>query len=500
MKRKDRLGLVTLADLPPLKGSGPTTSTIAIARLDDNLKDPRYGSFKITQSDFDGWSKNLADTFGGRVAIDADHSSDRGGGTRAMGWITGLHQDGKLVNADVEWTPRGAKAIRRGDYRHISPTFVERYRDEHGVNRGRALIGAGLTNRPVLRAGVPALSLSRDTFDGVATPRKRQKDGRTMSTTISRKEATRLRALSAPELAKVLPTLSPKSVGKLTRHTLAACDGVGLGTKPSVQPPANAETVMTLAEFAPAGVQYAGTVDWQPPSDANRVPLGLDDAGKALHGLIADRAASTGTHYFDAMADVTGIPAYRERSDIPPALGQQQGLNPDQAGKYSTARGLAVSAGISWMDALNYLAHLEELTEVQGDTGTASVPWLDSTPLPAPPRPWSEEDWARDQRRATAAGIVIGALGPDGQDLQLKALWQAGAEQGRDIVGEMAQEQRQDALAKLEDRGSGLLDQARAAEDNRRFSAIGDELNRRARNRVAGNGRPAARRLPGTLL
>lgn len=164
-------GLVTLADLPDLASGKKPTSTIVIARLDDKLRDPRYGKFKISQSDVDGWTRNLAETFGGRVAIDADHSSDRGGGTRAMGWITNIGQDGPLITADVEWTPRGAKSIRDGDYRYVSPTFVADYADEHGDKHGKALIGAALTNRPVLRAGMPCLSLSRDTFDGVATPR-----------------------------------------------------------------------------------------------------------------------------------------------------------------------------------------------------------------------------------------------------------------------------------------------------------------------------------------
>ena len=100
--------------------------------------------------------RNLTETFGGRVAIDYDHSSDRGGGTRAAAWITSLHQQGKLVTADVEFTPRGAKSVRNGDYKYISPTFVNNYTDEHGERHGKALIGAALTNRPVLRRECPA--------------------------------------------------------------------------------------------------------------------------------------------------------------------------------------------------------------------------------------------------------------------------------------------------------------------------------------------------------
>jgi hypothetical protein len=483
-------GLVTLADLPALAG-GKNRSTIVVARLDDKLRDPRYGAFKITQDDVDGWQRNLASTFGGRVSIDFDHSSDRGGGTRASGWITGLHQDGKLVTADVEWTKRGAKAIRRGDYRHISPTFVANYTDEHGDKHGKALIGAALTNRPVLRQGMPCLSLSADTFDGVATPRNKT-GGAPMS---KKPKKVEVMVLEGRQLKPKM--LTHKQLLKETKRILAQprIDAQRVLAGPGASP----DTVMTLAQYAPPGVAHAGTIDWNPPAaGASREPLGLDDSGRALHGLIANRAASTGTPYFEAMAAVTGIPDYAALSDIPAPLRSLDGLNPDQAALYASARGLAVNAGIGWMDACNYLEHLKELASLQSDTGAADVPWTDTRPLATPPRPWVEEDWERDKRRATAAGIQIGALGPDGQDTQLKAMWQAGAEQGRDIVGEMAEKQRQDAIASLQDWNAGLLDQARAREDDRRSSAINDELTRRARNRVAGNGRPAARRLPGT--
>lgn len=166
------MDLITLADLPELKGTAAKPrATITIGRLDDNLRDPRYGKFAITQKQVDGWKRNLSETFGGQVSIDFDHSSDRGNGTRAAAWIRSIDQtgaaNGSLITADVEFTRAGAKAIRNGDYKYTSPTFVENYVDEHGVKHGPALIGAALTNRPVLRKGMPTLSLSRDEFEGV---------------------------------------------------------------------------------------------------------------------------------------------------------------------------------------------------------------------------------------------------------------------------------------------------------------------------------------------
>ena len=201
------------------------------------------------------------------------------------------------------------------------------------------------------------------------------------------------------------------------------------------------------------------------------------------------------------MADVTGQPAYRDLSDIPTTPVHQQGLDPERAALDATARALAATVGMSWLDACNYLMQVADLAELRREDGSvpANTPWLDTRPLATPPRPWSDEDWERDKRRATAAGIVVGAIGPDGQDTQLKDLWKANAEHGVDIVGEMAAQQRADAIADHQARADGFLDQARAQEDNRRSSAINDELVRRARNRVAAPDRSATRRLPGTL-
>lgn len=188
------MDLITLADLPELSSGGKApTSTIVVARLDDKLYDPRYGRFAIAQSDVDGWKRNLADTFGGRVSIDFDHSSDRGGGTKAAAWITALHQDGADVKADVQWTRTGAKSVRDGDYKYISPTFVSNFVDEHKQSRGKALVGAALTNRPVLRQGMPTLSLSKDSLEGVATASE---------TAEAKRERKRARKLAAKALAR----------------------------------------------------------------------------------------------------------------------------------------------------------------------------------------------------------------------------------------------------------------------------------------------------------
>ena len=229
--------------------------------------------------------------------------------------------------------------------------------------------------------------------------------------------------------------------------TLANGHAAGLSRAPAGSA-LSPDAVITLAQYAPAGAAYAGTTDWGAPADGvRRQPPGLDDSGRALHALIANRAVSTGTHYFAAMADITGQPRYLEHSDIPSTPVRQAGQIPEREGQDANARALAVSAGISWMDALAILEQLGELSALHGRHGRRrrALARLQRC-WPTPPRPWSEESWSRDQRRATAAGVVVGSIGPDGQDTQLKDLWRSGAEQGRDVVGEMAAELRQKAI------------------------------------------------------
>jgi hypothetical protein len=403
--------------------------------LDDNLRDPRWGKFGITQREVDSWKRNLDGVFGGRIAMDADHSADRGRGTRAVGWITGLSQRGKFVDARVEFTPWGAKLVRNKEYAFTSPTFVSNYKDEHGVSRGPAMLGCAVTNRPVLRKGMPVLSLSRDAAKATKKATKKQ---------LSRKKAKKARQLD-------------RKISKKLRRQIRALAQPSPGLAGASRPWGD-----------PTAVQAAG---------AGRVPPGLDGDGLVLHATIAAKARREGKHYFQALADLTGNQSYAQLSDIPPAQTDEGGLmtavDPDQAQLYTQARALAIATGIGWNDAVEILQQQRELRALEADDGTASVDWLDSTERPTPPRPWSDEDWARDSRRAAAAGVEID-----------KAAWRAAAEVGADLVGQVADTQRAARVAALKDRSAGALENAQGREDERRRAAIADELTSRARQRT----------------
>jgi hypothetical protein len=392
-------GLITLGDVPELAANDRSV-TITVARLDDNLRDPRWGKFGITQREVDSWKRNLDDVFGGRIAMDADHSADRGRGTRAVGWITGLSQRGKFVDAQVEFTPWGAKLVRNKEYAFTSPTFVSNYKDEHGVSHGPAMLGCAVTNRPVLRKGMPCLSLSRAADKQLA---KATKKARKKQLARKTKKARRLDRKATKKLRRQIRALSQPNPG-----------------------------LPTAATFLPTSTARAG--------GAYRAPPGLDRDGQVLHARIARRATTSGTHYFDAMAKVTGNPSYAQLSDIPPASLDAPGLmtsvDPERAQLYAQARALAIGVGVGWNDAVEILQQQGELRDLEADDGSAPADWLDSSERPTPPRPWSDEDWARDKRRAAAAGVEIS-----------QAAWKAGAELGVDAVGQLADAQRADRVA-----------------------------------------------------
>lgn len=140
---------------------------IQVAKL-GRFKDPRYGTFTITEQDVSSWVRNLEEHFGGEVPIDRDHATDKGTSSEAMAWIRNLAIEGDAVTADVEWTPAGEELVRQKRYRYISPTFVSALRDQQGNTKGPALLRAALTNNPFLH-DMPAVSLDAGAFQ-TATP------------------------------------------------------------------------------------------------------------------------------------------------------------------------------------------------------------------------------------------------------------------------------------------------------------------------------------------
>lgn len=160
--------------LPDTEG-GTVRARLQVAKTGDRFRDPRYGSFAIGRSDFDAWRASLSLHPTGRALIDFEHASEKGGSSEAAGWVLALDQLGKdgqtatpdQLWADVEWTPLGASAIREKRYQFISPAYGP-YVDEQGKKHRNVFSSVTLTNKPFLREGMPAVTLSQAIPEGSA--------------------------------------------------------------------------------------------------------------------------------------------------------------------------------------------------------------------------------------------------------------------------------------------------------------------------------------------
>lgn len=121
--------------------------------------DPRYGKFEITNSMLSEMVSNFEKSVRGVVpALDYKHESD----DVAAGWFKKLYiQNDSELWAEIELTPKGEKVLSDKEFGYISAEFEDQYIDnETGVKHGCVLLGAGLTNRPVLKRMKPVVQLS----------------------------------------------------------------------------------------------------------------------------------------------------------------------------------------------------------------------------------------------------------------------------------------------------------------------------------------------------
>ena len=206
-------------------------------------------------------------------------------------------------------------------------------------------------------------------------------------------------------------------------------------------------------------------------------PPSLDEEGRNLYAKVEARADELKTDFYAAMAKVTGVLEYadlgprlmsdRELEEIGPSV-DPEGRSTDQA-----ARVLMRSAAISYADAAEVVELMRQLADAKAQTGAAEVPWRDTRKLAKPPVPWSTDDWERDRRRAARAGMEINL-----------EEWQAMAEEGRDYVGEQAEEARRERVAELEQQLASRLKDSQDRELGKRAEAIERELRRRADERL----------------
>jgi len=90
------------------------------------------------------------------LMLDYSHESEK----EAAAWFEELYlsEDEKELWAKVDWTDDGADSVRKKKYRYISADFNFAYKDNETLkDHGPTLLGAGLTNRPVIKKMNPTI-------------------------------------------------------------------------------------------------------------------------------------------------------------------------------------------------------------------------------------------------------------------------------------------------------------------------------------------------------
>lgn len=169
------LNFTVITDAPTALADGSAYSWVQIGKV-GSYKDPRYGNFKITLSDFKFWIKNFTslNKADGRLGlpVDVDHGPETKGNTEAAGWLTELQikAGGTELWAKAEWNDLGKELVGNRRYAYISPSYVANYKDETGKDHGTALLGVALTNRPFLSMATVSLSRHVQTSTETYTP------------------------------------------------------------------------------------------------------------------------------------------------------------------------------------------------------------------------------------------------------------------------------------------------------------------------------------------
>jgi hypothetical protein len=125
----------------------------------------KYGKFEITKEDLLSFKKNFdAGVRGVDIALDYKHASE----DIAAAWFKSLElsADGTELWATPTWTPNGAKVVLDKEFRYVSADFTFDYQDNETLKKyGPTLLGAGLTNRPVIKGQTPVIELTEGKGD-----------------------------------------------------------------------------------------------------------------------------------------------------------------------------------------------------------------------------------------------------------------------------------------------------------------------------------------------
>lgn len=141
-------GLVRFLSQAVQLADGTTQSWVTLTRT-GNFNDPRYGDFSITPAMLDQMVDNFDKrVLGQDVFLDVNHAPGEGAAAKVLK----LSVESGRLRALVAWTPFGVDAVKTKGFTYLSAEYHETWTDNEGrAEHGCVLLGAGLTNRPVIK-------------------------------------------------------------------------------------------------------------------------------------------------------------------------------------------------------------------------------------------------------------------------------------------------------------------------------------------------------------
>lgn len=118
---------------------------------------------EISREHLASFVKNFDEKVRG-IDLAIDYSHDNEG--KAAGWIKEVFLHGptqEILKARIKWTDKGRQMLAEKEFRYVSAEFHLNYRDNETLKTyGPTLLGAGLTNRPVVKHMQPVVQLSEN--------------------------------------------------------------------------------------------------------------------------------------------------------------------------------------------------------------------------------------------------------------------------------------------------------------------------------------------------
>lgn len=298
----------------------------------------------ITRATLSSLKKN----FDGKVrgidlAMDYFHDSDK----VAAGWFKAveLRNDGNELWAQIDWTKTGRQKLAEKELRYVSADIDFDYQDNETKKKfGPVLLGAGLTNRPVIKGMAPTTQLSEFSEE----TNMDEKALKELQDSIAKLTATvTTLAESTSAQGKKLEELSAKF------HETEASDKSDKDSDGDSDGDSDSDTSAEYDEFDESSFDEAA---FDEMSDTDKKKCMLAAVGKLKAGKKKAALSEKEVKFSELLAKGKAVPAQKEaflKGDMVKFAELAQKTNPKPKGSGARPQ---VEAGVSAQDQIIQLA------------------------------------------------------------------------------------------------------------------------------------------------